>query len=1056
MTFIHGSHELCQFRQAGQLRTIQVVMKEAMTEFFDLAPEKALAYLFDRLPVGTAVIDREFRLRRCNPTWAEFIERYTPSSVADVVPGVSLFDLEPGTEEVIKPLFAPVFAGETVRQEGVRLQSGGIVSYWDVVLVPLEVNGEVVAALDVSLDATAHVLSQQKLQNTLDALQASEAHLRSMLESAQGYAIYRLAVDLDHPYLCRVMLVSPSIREVIGIDDPFDFSGWFGDIHPEDEPRIVAANRRAVTDGVPFDEELRVFHKRRGEWRWVHTVSNPIFDENGRLTHFNGITIDITAQKQAQETLAQINQVLEQQVAERTREIQRRNLELEALYQADEELLQHLELDPVLQSLVDVAVDVLQADKSSLMVWDQKHERLIVRAAHGFRPETLVQMNFGPAEGSVGRVAVTGEMVVVEDAQKDEHVIKHIIEAEGIRSFMHVPITVGENVFGVFNVDYAEPRTFSPDERRLFTALAQRAGLAVENAQLYQFEQKRRRESERRRRGAESLRTILAMLNANRPLPEVLETIAQLAGELMGPETAVAIFQYNATFEGYELRASHHLPQVLRQLQTLPIAFVGGEAFKRKEPFVVSDLTAYAEQLLPLVPPDRPELLAAVEGLQHHFRSYLAVPLLVRNQLYGGIAFHFTDERTFDEEELTLAFTLCEQAALAIENARLHALEHERREIAEGLRDILGVLNSNRPLPEVLDFIIAQASRVMEAEISLLYRIDYERNFMVIEGAHGLPEDVQDIGGFPLINSPVDQLILNRQPAAGPIDHTTQRKPFPGIDPAIIMRWHTHVTDRHDAFLAIPLVVRNAVYGRLTFYYAHARTFGQEDIDQAMLFGDQAALAIENAQLRENAEQMAVMAERNRLARELHDAVTQTLFSASLIADVLPRMWERNPELGQVKLAELRELTRGALAEMRTLLLELRPATLTESSLAELLQQLAAAIIGRSRLQVAVEVDGERPLPAETQVALYRIAQEALNNVVKHAGADQVTITLLYEKACVELTVVDNGRGFDPASVGVHSLGLSIMRERAAKIAAEFWVESIIGAGTKICVRVCE
>jgi signal transduction histidine kinase len=215
-------------------------------------------------------------------------------------------------------------------------------------------------------------------------------------------------------------------------------------------------------------------------------------------------------------------------------------------------------------------------------------------------------------------------------------------------------------------------------------------------------------------------------------------------------------------------------------------------------------------------------------------------------------------------------------------------------------------------------------------------------------------------------------------------------------------------------------------------------------------------LAIENAQLRDDAEEMAVIGERHRLARELHDAVTQTLFSASLIADVLPRIWERDPEMGTAKLEELRELTRGALAEMRTLLLELRPATLTESSLAELLRQLAAAVIGRSRLQVDVVVEGERPLPPETQVALYRIAQEALNNIVKHAGATQVTINLRFLPDCVEMVVVDNGRGFDATAVSIHSLGLGIMRERAAKINANLQVESVIGEGTTIRVQVCK
>jgi signal transduction histidine kinase len=166
----------------------------------------------------------------------------------------------------------------------------------------------------------------------------------------------------------------------------------------------------------------------------------------------------------------------------------------------------------------------------------------------------------------------------------------------------------------------------------------------------------------------------------------------------------------------------------------------------------------------------------------------------------------------------------------------------------------------------------------------------------------------------------------------------------------------------------------------------------------------------------------------------------------------LPRIWEKDPAQGEARLDELRELTRGALAEMRTLLLELRPATLIESSLSELLQQLSAAAVGRSRLPVEVEVEGERPLSPDVQIALYRIAQEALNNVVKHAGADRVAISLRFREDEVELTVTDNGRGFDPADVGAHSLGVGIMRERAEKIGADLTIDSQIGRGATIKV----
>ncbi|MFZ6030649.1 MAG: PAS domain S-box protein [Chloroflexota bacterium] len=223
-----------------------------------------------------------------------------------------------------------------------------------------------------------------------------------------------------------------------------------------------------------------------------------------------------------------------------------------------------------------------------------------------------------------------------------------------------------------------------------------------------------------------------------------------------------------------------------------------------------------------------------------------------------------------------------------------------------------------------------------------------------------------------------------------------------------------------------------------------------------------------NALLQQKAAQDAVTAERTRLARDLHDAVTQTLFSTTLIADVLPDIWDMNPEEGKRRLEEVRQLTRGALAEMRTLLVELRPNALIEIPLPTLLRQLTEAMIGRSRIniQLGVEGDSMRKLPPEVQVGLYRLAQEALNNVVKHAKASQAIITLRLgeivrdervrdeqvRRGLVRLTVVDNGIGFDPSRVTVDHLGLQIMRERAEAIGAKFSIYSEPGEGTQISV----
>lgn len=205
---------------------------------------------------------------------------------------------------------------------------------------------------------------------------------------------------------------------------------------------------------------------------------------------------------------------------------------------------------------------------------------------------------------------------------------------------------------------------------------------------------------------------------------------------------------------------------------------------------------------------------------------------------------------------------------------------------------------------------------------------------------------------------------------------------------------------------------------------------------------DQTAQAVEDA----------IVAERNRLARELHDAVTQTLFAASLIAEVLPDLWDMDEGEARKSTDELRQLTRGALAEMRTLLFELRPAALNQARLPDLLRQLSEALIGRKRLPICLEVEGECEIPTDIKVEIYRIAQESLNNVVKYARASQVDIKVRLMNDQVHMEIRDNGTGFDPASVKPTSLGLHIMAERAESIHARLQVTSKPGMGTLVCL----
>lgn len=197
----------------------------------------------------------------------------------------------------------------------------------------------------------------------------------------------------------------------------------------------------------------------------------------------------------------------------------------------------------------------------------------------------------------------------------------------------------------------------------------------------------------------------------------------------------------------------------------------------------------------------------------------------------------------------------------------------------------------------------------------------------------------------------------------------------------------------------------------------------------------------------------AVADERSRIASELHDSVTQTLFSTAAIADALPEVWRRRPEEAQRALEQLNELTKAALAEMRTLLVELRPSALQDKKLSQLLRQLADAAAGRSNIQIQVEANGNAELPQDVKVELYRIAQEMLNNVIKHSEANTATICLQSADEALVLSMRDDGRGFDPAKIEPGHLGLEIMRERVRTIGADLSIDSKTAHGTELTVR---
>jgi two-component system nitrate/nitrite sensor histidine kinase NarX len=395
--------------------------------------------------------------------------------------------------------------------------------------------------------------------------------------------------------------------------------------------------------------------------------------------------------------------------------------------------------------------------------------------------------------------------------------------------------------------------------------------------------------------------------------------------------------------------------------------------------------------------------------------------------------------------------------------------EH-RRDIAEGLRGILAVLNSDKPLDAILDYITLYACRLLEADAVAIYRLQPETNLLHIQSSNGLSDEYLAHSTIPLGQGATGQAVLQGTPVAITNVANAMDVFVQPLSPNMLKLLKI-MSKYFRSELSVPLIVKQEIMGAMNLYYANPREFSQDEIELAVSFCDQTALAIENARLRERAQEDAIAAERNRIARELHDSVTQTIFSASLIAEVLPTIWTLDPDEAQHGLDDLRKLARGALAEMRTLLLELRPIGLGEVRLEDLLKQLAEGISGRIRAQVNVHMEGEAVLPMAAKLAFYRIAQEALNNAAKHSGAERVDIEIKSIPAArsrkrkttgaaqqafsqlVVMSIRDDGHGFDLKSVRGEHLGLGIMRERASNIQATLTIRSKPGNGSEISLH---
>ena len=690
----------------------------------------------------------------------------------------------------------------------------------------------------------------------------------------------------------------------------------------------------------------------------------------------------------SQAAIAVTNARLYAQLGEESAALARQTESQQRLLQINQRLLSTLDPASVLELIADGLKSVVWYDNFSIYRVDDEMRVLHPVLARDRNAHAVLEFPIVRGRGLTWWSVEHREPVLLNDALNDPRVIQIPGTAEEQEAMITVPLISGDEVIGAMNIARtgAAEVAFTDADYELVQLFAGQAGVAITNARL--VEQLRTRVDAQR-----SLAEIAAQIASLHEPQTVLDRAVTDAARLLGADRAqINLVGDSSTHLDPPITAAPIPPSPDDVVVPIGSGIAGIAAAERRVCWTGDYL---ADQGFPHDEGD-----AWINAQEIH--SMMSAPLLGPDRLIGTITVQSTAANAFDEQDAELLKLLADQAAIALTHARLYA------EVEESERRYRHLVDNS---PDIV------------------WSVDADGNFTFfsesLEARTGIkPEQLL---GHPFTS-------LGGEETFG----------------EVISAWETlreHPDREQRIRLDLPLpdgrisqtevaMTGTIVDGRFAGAHGSVRDISERE----RLEGD----------LRSQAAELAAGQERAHLARELHDSVTQALFSMGLTLRTLELLLETNPEAAQGKLDELRELQKDALAEMRTLIFELRPSSLESDGLVQALRTHATAVQRRTGLTIVVDAEPVERMPLPSEEALYRIGQEALHNVVKHANASSATLRIANGDNRVTLSVTDDGVGFAPDEVPRGHLGLIGMRQRVDLVGGDLRVESQAGGGTLI------
>lgn len=715
----------------------------------------------------------------------------------------------------------------------------------------------------------------------------------------------------------------------------------------------------------------------------------------------------------------------------------------ESLREVIESISSELELRPLLTCIVQNACELLGAENGTIGLVDEERQVVCTEAAYRM-PLGELGAASPPGVGIFGQVYLTHQPIIMQrygDVDKPQRLELLDYAVIGVPIFWH------EQLLGVFGLGSPPPRRFTESDVQVITLYAKHAAIAIINAR--QFEEQQRRTAR-----ITAINRIGQLLTSQLSVSELLQTAVEAIYEHLDyPNIAVLLVAPDDS-ETLVLSArsgNYASASVGEYRQSIHEGIIGAAA-RSGQPVLTNDIRSDPRYI---AVPGAPELCAE-----------LAVPIVYKQKLFGVL--NLESERVFSPEDAQGIRVIADQLGIAIENARLFGeLERalaESKLMYETSHRISAALDVDQVIQAYLSQVAARGQYTCNVA---LYEFNAagERTGVNVRGRwspSGGSEPLDE--HVPYTHDSMDSL-LDAGQTIMVADVYTDSRASPELRAL-------QAESKRPALALIPLLARGQRIGLVVLSYHQAHAWQAADLQLYQATAAQLATAIDSRRqqllLYERGQQLAVLEERQRLARDLHDSVTQLIFSITLIAQSIAPAWKRDAAEGQRRAERLLELAQNALAEMRALLNELRPAEFESARVAEesvvpgILRLRREGLVAtlrlhlqdaaREGLEIKFDADGYTPLPYAREEALYRITQEALNNIFKHARAAHIEIKLSADAAAVRLTVRDDGCGFVVGQPTSSGMGLHTMRERAEALGGKFHLHSVPDKGTVLQV----